>query len=114
MLMHTTIHPAFHAPTLTSSHAPRSFLLHPLRVTGRLLWLGGELLLAALEYARRCGLRSQNSLPAARAAWLQSSSRRVLRIFRLETGAAGNIPSRGLLVSNHLSYLDVLVLAALS
>src|SRR2546426_8473171 len=114
MLTHTTTHPAVHAPTLTRSHVPRSFLQHPLRVTGRLLWLGGELLVAALEYAMRCASRSQDSLPSARAAWLQGSSRRILRIFGLEAEVGGDIPTTGLLVSNHLSYLDILVLAAIS
>src|SRR6266404_5558708 len=92
----------------------KSWLKHPLRVTGRLLWLGGELLLAALEYAMRCASRSQDSLPAARAAWLQGSSRRILRIFGIEAEVRGDIPSTGLLVSNHLSYLDILVLASIS
>ena len=53
-------------------------------------------------------------MPAAREAWLQRSSRRVLRVLRIETQFTGNIPSRGLLVCNHLSYLDILVLAALA
>jgi len=87
---------------------------HPLRVTGRLLWLGGELLLAALNYSIHRALCSKDSLPSARAAWLQKSSRRILRIFGVETQCAGKIPSSGLLVCNHLSYLDILVLAALA
>ena len=92
----------------------KSLLKHPLRVTGRLFWLGGELLLAAFNYAIHCAFRPHDSLPAARAAWLQNSSRRVLRVFRVETQITGNIPSSGLLVCNHLSYLDILVLAALA
>ena len=89
-------------------------LTHPLRVAGRLLWLGGELLLAAITYAARCVFRSQIALPAARTIWLQKSSRRVLRVLRSETVTAGAIPSSGLLVCNHLSYLDILVLASLT
>jgi len=50
----------------------------------------------------------------ARAAWLQQSSRRVLRIFGTETSVVGSIPQNGLLVCNHLSYLDILILAALT
>jgi 1-acyl-sn-glycerol-3-phosphate acyltransferase len=87
---------------------------HPLRVTGRLIWLAGELLLAALNYAIRCVGCPHDSLPLARAGWLQSSSRRVLRVFRLEAKTTGNVPVSGLLVCNHLSYLDILVLAALA
>jgi 1-acyl-sn-glycerol-3-phosphate acyltransferase len=50
----------------------------------------------------------------ARAAWLHQSSKRVLRIFRTDTSVVGSIPRHGLLVCNHLSYLDILVLAALT
>jgi len=91
-----------------------SWLKHPLRVTGRLFWLSGELFLATLNYARHCAFCRRDSLPLARAAWLHHSARRLLRVFRIETQFTGNIPSSGLLVCNHLSYLDVLVLAALA
>lgn len=46
--------------------------------------------------------------------WLQNSSRRLLRVFRIETQFTGDIPSSGLLVCNHLSYLDIVVLAAIT
>ena len=92
----------------------KSWLKHPLRVTGRLSWLGAELLMSAFNYAIHCAVRPQDSLPAARAMWLQNSSRRLLRVFRIETQFTGDIPSSGLLVSNHLSYLDILVLSALA
>ncbi len=91
-----------------------SWLKHPLRVTGRLLWLGGEMLLAALDYAARRVFATRATLPVMRAAWLQKSSRRVLRVFGIETRHIGATPSAGLLVCNHLSYLDILVLAALA
>jgi 1-acyl-sn-glycerol-3-phosphate acyltransferase len=92
----------------------KSWLKHPLRVTGRLSWLGAELLMSALSYAIHCAFRPQDSLPATRAMWLQQSSRRLLRVFRIETRFTGDIPSGGLLVCNHLSYLDILVLSALA
>ncbi|HEY6169970.1 MAG TPA: lysophospholipid acyltransferase family protein [Verrucomicrobiae bacterium] len=90
-----------------------SSLKHPLRVAGRLFWLGSEMFLAALNYGLHCAFCSRDSLPSARATWLQSSSRRVLRVFRIEIRFDGHIPSKGLLVCNHLSYLDILVLAAI-
>jgi 1-acyl-sn-glycerol-3-phosphate acyltransferase len=92
----------------------KSWAKHPLRVSGRLLWLGGEILLAAFNYARFCAFRSRAGLPMARATWLQQSSRRALRIFHMEASVAGHLPVHGLLVCNHLSYLDVLLLAALT
>jgi 1-acyl-sn-glycerol-3-phosphate acyltransferase len=92
----------------------KPWLKHPLRVTIRLFWLAGEFLLAALHYAFYCSFLHADSLAIARAIWLQSSSRRVLRVFKLEVQAVGIIPKSGLLVCNHLSYLDILVLAALA
>ena len=91
----------------------RALLRHPVRVIGRLLWLIGELTLAALNYARWCGF-SKNCSGAKRAAWLQHSSRRLLRIFRTEIQTSGTIPKGGLLVSNHLSYVDILVIATIT
>ncbi len=78
------------------------------------MWLGIELTLAALGFGISCALCPQNTRLEARGKWLQGSSRRVLRVFRLTTTFTGPIPSSGLLVCNHLSYLDILVLAALT
>ena len=78
-----------------------------------MFWLGGELIRAAFAYASDCGFSRRHSLPA-RAAWLQKSSRRVLRILRVQIHASGPVPGAGLLVSNHLSYLDILVYSTLT
>ena len=88
-------------------------LKNPLRVAGRLLWLAGEIMLAAVNFVFRVLLRSERSLLAARAQWLQQGCRRGLRIFNAEVRSSGPIPKSGLLVSNHLSYVDILVLSAL-
>lgn len=90
------------------------WLKHPLRVTGRLLWMTGELLLGALTYVSHCAFRSGDSAALLRAAWLRYTARRMLRIFRAEIEFTGPIPSHGLLVSNHLSYVDILVLGSLA
>jgi 1-acyl-sn-glycerol-3-phosphate acyltransferase len=90
----------------------RSWIKHPFRVTGRLFWLAAELLFGALRYGGSCAFRSRKS--TARAAWLQRTSRRILRVLQIKTELVGNAPRNGLLVCNHLSYLDILVLAALT
>jgi 1-acyl-sn-glycerol-3-phosphate acyltransferase len=73
--------------------------------------LGAALARVALEHGRlRLGGRLR---PADRAAWLQESASRVLRSFAVDASALGEPPRGGLLVSNHLGYLDVLVYAAL-
>jgi 1-acyl-sn-glycerol-3-phosphate acyltransferase len=72
------------------------------------------MLLAAVRFVP-CVLFHFGSSPLdARANWLKKGCRRVLRIFNVEIQAIGPIPTQGLLVSNHLSYLDVLVLSALA
>ncbi len=48
-----------------------------------------------------------------RTRWLQRSSARVLRVFKVRVQSHGAHPRSGLLVSNHLSYLDILVLVSL-
>jgi 1-acyl-sn-glycerol-3-phosphate acyltransferase len=90
----------------------KAWLKHPLRVTFRLAWLGAEFAYAALSYAARCAFRPQETLPSKRAAWLQYHARRVGRVFHIQSHVAGRIPVGGLLVSNHLSYLDILVIGA--
>jgi 1-acyl-sn-glycerol-3-phosphate acyltransferase len=87
---------------------------HPLRVTGRFLWFVGVVLAAVFDFLFRCAFRQKNSVPAARALWLQRHSRRVLKMFNLEAQVSGPVPARGLLVSNHQSYLDIFVLASLA
>jgi len=89
-------------------------LKHPFRVGARLLWLAGELILATIRYVPCVLVRAGASELEARAVWLQSACRRVLRIFNAQINATGVIPTRGLLASNHLSYLDVLVLGSLT
>ena len=47
-----------------------------------------------------------------RAAWLHESCRRVLHCIGIETRVEGQAPKYGLVVSNHLSYLDILIISA--
>ncbi|HXS69120.1 MAG TPA: lysophospholipid acyltransferase family protein [Candidatus Polarisedimenticolia bacterium] len=84
---------------------------HPVRVVYRLLWFITELVLAAINYARWCG---RNAPGSQRAMWLQRSSRRILRVLNTEIRASGTVPKSGLLVSNHLSYVDILVIASIT
>jgi 1-acyl-sn-glycerol-3-phosphate acyltransferase len=52
------------------------------------------------------------SLRAA-AQWLQQTAEGCRRILSLKPRTFGPLPARGLLVANHLSYLDIILLAAL-
>lgn len=48
-----------------------------------------------------------------RALWLQESCRQVLAALGMSCSTDGPLPVRGLIVANHLSYLDILVLSAI-
>lgn len=87
---------------------------NPFRVIGRLLWLAGEVLLALLDFVINVIFAPKLPLPRARSLWLQQLCRRVLRIMKAEVKTHGPIPLKGLLVSNHLGYLDILVLSAVA
>ena len=90
------------------------FLKHPLRVTGRLFWLGGEIFLAMLDFVINVVCAREVPLVRARAVWLQQACRRILRVLNTEVTTHGPIPLKGLLVSNYLGYLDILVLSAIT
>jgi 1-acyl-sn-glycerol-3-phosphate acyltransferase len=91
-----------------------NFLKTALRVTGRLFWLAGEILLALLDFVMNVMFAREMPLPRARSLWLQQVCRRVLRIMKVTIKTQGPIPLQGLLVSNHLGYLDILVLSAVA
>jgi 1-acyl-sn-glycerol-3-phosphate acyltransferase len=95
--------------------ADRMALLSRLfRLCFRFAWLSAELLLAAFAYIPAVMLRSAECRLRLRAHWLQKSCRRVLRVLNVEVDAHGPVPTSGLLVCNHISYLDVLVLGSLT
>jgi 1-acyl-sn-glycerol-3-phosphate acyltransferase len=47
-----------------------------------------------------------------RALWLQGSARAILKVLDIKTQVEGNLPICGLVVSNHLSYLDIIIISA--
>ncbi len=58
-------------------------------------------------------MKRNGTTASERALWLQRASTRILRILGVELDAVGSGYSRGLVVANHVGYLDVLVLGAL-
>ena len=87
---------------------------HPFRVAGRLVWFGFEVLEAMLVFLLRCTFCPKHFRRAKRALWLQRTARHVGRIFQLEIQSAGTIPAHGLLICNHVSYVDILVFVSLA
>jgi lyso-ornithine lipid O-acyltransferase len=87
---------------------------HPLRFFVRGVWLSFEVGLVMADYIVQIKLRRGDASARDRARWLQRGSRRTLRALNVEMQTSGRIPAGGLLVSNHLSYLDILVLSAIT
>ena len=77
-------------------------------VAFRLLLLGGVFFTAFLDFGVRLWLRGRAGSIKDRALFLQRWARVFSRVFHLEIQARGTPPARGLLVANHLSYLDIL------
>ena len=85
-----------------------------LRAAGKLIWFFAQIIVNVGDYVFRTAFVSPKNKRAARAAWLHRATRRHLKIFNLKPAVSGPIPARGLIVSNHLSYLDILVLASVA
>ncbi len=85
-----------------------------LRAAGRLIWFLGEVVVVVVNYVFTTAFAPKHSKRRAQAAWLHRSARRHIRIYGCAYSASGPIPQRGLLVSNHLSYLDILVISAIT
>jgi len=47
-----------------------------------------------------------------RALWLQGSARAILRVLDIKAQVEGQPPACGLVISNHLSYLDIIIISA--
>ena len=79
------------------------------RLAGRSLWLLAVLAIASVDaFAVAAGRGFKPSLQT-RTLWLHRNSKRVLQVFASGVETRGPLPKSGLLVCNHLSYLDILL-----
>jgi 1-acyl-sn-glycerol-3-phosphate acyltransferase len=85
-----------------------------IRAAGRLVWLAYEVTAAISAYFFDVVLNAPKDLRAARAAWMHRAARAHLKIFGGSVHVSGVIPKNGLLVSNHLSYLDIVVICSVA
>jgi 1-acyl-sn-glycerol-3-phosphate acyltransferase len=69
---------------------------------------------AAVDYAARVLCTPRAERRGARAGWVHRSSRRFARVFGLTWSFHGTPPESGMIVSNHLSYLDILIYGAIT
>ncbi|HEX4020454.1 MAG TPA: lysophospholipid acyltransferase family protein [Acidobacteriaceae bacterium] len=88
------------------------FVIAVFRGTVRSGALFGVLLAAQGNYLWRRWRAQAPLTRSQRVAWMQVWVRWVLRVFGVTYTLAGPVPAEGLLVSNHLGYLDIMVLAA--
>ncbi|HEV2331166.1 MAG TPA: lysophospholipid acyltransferase family protein [Verrucomicrobiae bacterium] len=84
------------------------------RIVCGLGWFIDVVVVALADYVFSCAFNRKQPKPLARAQWLQRHSRRALKIFDIRMSVAGPVPAAGLLVSNHVSYLDVLVISSIT
>ncbi len=87
-----------------------------MEINARSLSRLGLVLGTASEYILRYGARRLfgRLTVQARAQWLHRCCGRGLRRLGIPVQVSGKFPSRGLIVSNHLSYLDILIYSSIS
>ena len=107
-----------HSPNYSVNDCWRNAIARSLRIATRTSWLCWELARAAVSLAldqKRFAGTPHEAPPAhRRRRWFAESCRRLLRVLDVSVEQRGQLPDRGILVCNHLSYLDVLVLGALA
>jgi len=81
-------------------------------VAWRAVALAATLALAAVDYGLSISLAGRSRSIPARARWMQRQARRLLWALAIEPNYRGEFPKEGVLVSNHVSYLDILVFGA--
>lgn len=84
------------------------------RLALRLVWMVAKLLWIAGDFAWLAVCSGGSPSLQARTIWLQRSSRRMLKLLAVTVETQGVPPAAGLLVSNHLTYLDILVLVTIA
>jgi 1-acyl-sn-glycerol-3-phosphate acyltransferase len=85
-----------------------------LRAARKLCWFALQVAANVVDYVFTTAFVAKQSRRRARARWLQRACRRHLKIFGYTADLSGPVPRSGLLVSNHLSYLDILAICSIS
>ncbi len=92
----------------------KGFYKHPLRG----LWRGAtflfSLLLIAWDFRRTAAAKGKDLTVMDRALWLHRSCRRYVELLRIDLEIIGQPPKDGLMVSNHMGYVDIIVLCAVT
>jgi 1-acyl-sn-glycerol-3-phosphate acyltransferase len=87
-------------------------LRHPLRLFTRLSGFLFSVFQVSWAYFL---LKKQGPIsPGNRESWMHQSAIRLAKALRVKIAVYGNIPKKGLIASNHLSYLDIVVIASIA
>ncbi|MBT5926494.1 MAG: 1-acyl-sn-glycerol-3-phosphate acyltransferase [Verrucomicrobia bacterium] len=86
------------------------FCRHPLRFTVKLIRLFAALIGARLD-AAQLGIRKKQLTLPQKNQWQSKWSKRILRAMDIQVTHHGSPPTKGMLVSNHLSYLDIMAIS---
>ena len=84
------------------------------RAAARLCWFLLQVAANALNYFFTAAFTSAKNKRRARSAWMHRSARRHIKVFGCRPEISGAIPTHGLLVSNHLSYLDIVLIGSVT
>ncbi len=84
------------------------------RLLYRSIWLICLLTLAALDFLVLSLRRGFRPSMRERIAWMYRNARRIIRVLACNIEVIGDRPTAGLLVSNHLSYVDIILLGSIS
>lgn len=84
------------------------------RAAWKLCWFLLEVGIVVVDYFFTTAFVASKNKRRARAAWLNRAARRHIKIYSCDYRSIGPVPTSGLLVSNHLSYLDIMVIASLT
>jgi 1-acyl-sn-glycerol-3-phosphate acyltransferase len=92
----------------------KGFYKHPFRG----LWRGAtflfSLILIALDFRRKVSSQGKSASVKDRALWLHRSCRRYVGLLHIDLEIIGKPPEGGLMVSNHMGYVDIIVLCAVT
>jgi lyso-ornithine lipid O-acyltransferase len=80
----------------------------------RLFWLLAELARSLISYIFQTAATSDERGLLMRTRWQSRTAQRLLRVFGMEINTTGPLSREGLLVCNHLSYLDILAIASIA
>jgi len=92
----------------------KGFFKHPLRALYRGATFLFSLLLIAQDFRRTVSVKGKDATIKDRALWLHRSCQRYVKLLHLDLEVIGEPPQGGLLVSNHMGYVDIIVLCAVT